>query len=117
MSRDARSYVIVLGSALLLVTAGCSRHTTPGTTTTTLPSSTGTPVVVASPAASPSVASNGAVHHMISGEVTDVDRNSGKVNIRASDGSKVQVILPPLAVATTNKGDRASIDVNIGPAR
>jgi hypothetical protein len=29
----------------------------------------------------------------------------------------VQVMLPPLAVATTNKGDRASIDVNIGPAR
>jgi hypothetical protein len=25
--------------------------------------------------------------------------------------------LPPLAVATTKKGDRASIDVTIGPAR
>ena len=50
-------------------------------------------------------------------QITDVDRNSGRVDIRASDGSKVQVILPPLAVATTNKGDRASIDVTIGPAR
>jgi len=25
--------------------------------------------------------------------------------------------LPPLAVATANKGDRASIDITIGPAR
>jgi hypothetical protein len=57
------------------------------------------------------------VHHMVTGEVTDVDRNSGKVSILASDGSKLQVILPPLAVATANKGDRASIDVTIGPAR
>jgi len=53
----------------------------------------------------------------VTGEITNVDRNSGKVDIRSSDGSKVQVILPPLAVATTNKGDRASIDVTIGPAR
>jgi len=53
----------------------------------------------------------------VTGEITHVDRNSGKVDIRSSDGSKVQVILPPLAVATTNKGDRASIDVTIGPAR
>jgi hypothetical protein len=80
-----------------------------------LPSSTGTPVIVSSPAPSASVA--GGVHHTIMGEVTDVDRNSGKVQIRASDGSKVQVILPPLAVATTNKGDRASLDVSIAPGR
>jgi hypothetical protein len=68
------------------------------------------PVVMASPGppANPSV---------VTGEITAVDRNSGKVDIRASDGSKVQLILPPLAVATTNKGDRASIDVTIGPAR
>jgi hypothetical protein len=118
MSRDARLFVIVLGSALLLVTAGCARHNTPGTTTTTLPSSTtGTPVVVSSAAPSAAAPAAGAVHHTINGEVTDVDRNSGKVSIRASDGSKVQVLLPPLAVATTNKGDRASIDVNIGPVR
>jgi hypothetical protein len=114
---DARSCVVVLSSALLLFTAGCARHKTPGTTTTTLPSSTGTPVVLTSPAPSAAVAGTGAVHHLINGEVTDVDRNSGKVNIRASDGSKVQVILPPLAVATTNKGDRASLDVTIAPAR
>jgi hypothetical protein len=68
------------------------------------------------PLASPSVA-GGVVRHVVTGEITDVDRNSGKVDIRASDGSKVQVILPPLAVATTNKGDRASIDVTIGPVR
>jgi hypothetical protein len=76
------------------------------------------PVVMASPGppANPSVA-GGVVHHVVTGEITAVDRNSGKVDIRASDGSKVQLILPPLAVATTNKGDRASIDVTIGPAR
>jgi len=108
----------VLGVGLLLVAVGCASRTTPGTTTTTLPSSTGAPVVVTSPGqpATPSV-TGGAVHHVVTGEITDVDRNSGRVDIRASDGSKVQVILPPLAVATTKKGDRASIDVTIGPAR
>jgi hypothetical protein len=117
----------VLGIGLLLVTVGCAKPAqTPGTTTTTLPSSTGTPVIVTSPgpSANPSVAggvvhhvAGGVVHHVVTGEITDVDRNSGKVDIRASDGSKVQLILPPLAVATTNKGDRASINVTIGPAR
>jgi hypothetical protein len=107
----------ILGTGLLLLTVGCARHTTPGTTTTTLPSSTGTPVVVTSPGSSnPSVA-GGMVHHVVTGEITDVDRNSGRVDILASDGSKVHLVLPPLAVATTNKGDRASIDVTIGPAR
>ena len=112
------SRLTVLGPGLLLIAVGCASHPTPGTTTTTLPSSTGTPVVMTSPAASasPSVA-GGVVHHVVTGQITDVDRNSGRVDIRASDGSKVQVILPPLAVATTNKGDRASIDVTIGPAR
>ena len=108
----------VLGTGLLLVAVGCAQHSTPGQTTTTLPSSTGAPVVMTSPGppANPSVA-GGVVHHVVTGEITAVDRNSGKVDIRASDGSKVQVVLPPLAVATTNKGDRASIDVTIGPAR
>ena len=108
----------VLGTGLLLVAVGCAQHTTPGATTTTLPSSTGAPVVMTSPGppANPSVA-GGVVHHVVTGEITDVDRNSGRVAIRASDGSKVQIILPPLAVATTQKGDRASIDVTIGPTR
>src|SRR5689334_4712182 len=108
----------LLNVGLLLVAVGCASRTTPGQTTTTLPSSTGAPVVMTSPGppAHPSVA-GGVVHHVVTGEITDVDRNSGKVDIRASDGSKVQVILPPLAVATTNKGDRASIDVTIGPVR
>src|SRR5262249_61293398 len=107
-----------LGTGLLLVSVGCAGHTTPGTTTTTLPSSAGTPVIVSSPgpSANPTVV-GGVVHHIVTGEITDVDRNSGKVGIRASDGSKVQLVLPPLAVATTNKGDRASIDVTIGPGR
>ena len=111
-------HLSVLGTGLLLVAAGCA-HTTPaGTTTTTLPASSGQPVVMSSPA-QPGNAPVGAgvVRHNFTGEITDVDRNSGKVDIKASDGSKVQVILPPLAVATTNKGDRASIDVTIGPAR
>ena len=108
----------VLGTGLLLIAAGCAEHSTPGQTTTTLPSSTGAPVVMTSPGppANPNLA-GGVVRHVVTGEITDVDRNSGKVDIRSSDGSKVQVILPPLAVATTKKGDRASIDVTIGPAR
>ena len=108
----------MMGTGLLLVAVGCAQHTTPGQTTTTLPSSTGAPVVMTSPGppANPSVA-GGVVHHVVTGEITDVDRNSGRVDIRASDGSKVQVILPPLAVATTKKGDRASMDVTIGTAR
>src|SRR5215468_9887385 len=108
----------VLGTGLLLVAVGCANHSTPGSTTTTLPSSTGAPVVMTSPGppANPSVA-GGVVRHVVTGEITDVDRNSGKVEIRSSDGSKVQVILPPLAVATTKKGDRASIDITIGPTR
>jgi hypothetical protein len=119
--------LMVFGAGLLLLTAGCASHSkAPGTTTTTLPTSTGTPVVVTSPSASapvgvtspaPSATVAAGVHHTVTGEVTDVDRNSGKVHILASDGSKIQVILPPLAVATANKGDRASIDVMIGPAR
>jgi hypothetical protein len=119
--------LVVFGAGLLLLTAGCASHSkAPGTTTTTLPTSTGTPVVVTSPSAgttvavtppAPSASVAGGVHHMVTGEVTDVDRNSGKVNILASDGSRIQVILPPLAVATANKGDRAAIDVTIGPAR
>jgi hypothetical protein len=130
MSRDVfdrqwkHTYLMALGTGLLLVSGGCASHSkTPGTSTTTLPSSTGTPVVVTSPSAGttvavmPSASVTGGVHHMVTGEVTDVDRNSGKVSILASDGSKIQVILPPLAVATANKGDRASIDVTIGPAR
>ena len=115
--KHAKAYLIVLGATVLLLAAGCAKHKPAGTTVTTLPSTAGTPVIVSSGAPSAGVATAGAVHHVINGEVTDVDRNSGKVNIRASDGSKVQVILPPLAVATANKGDRASIDVQIGPAR
>ena len=80
------------------------------------------PVVVMSPStgapvAVPAAPAPAGVHHVIGGEVTDVDRNSGRVDIRASDGSKIHVLLPPLAVATTKKGDRASIDVTIGPTR
>jgi hypothetical protein len=110
------SRLIILGTGLLLVTVGCVHREPAGTTTTTLPTSTGTPVVVSSGPGTPSTVS-GAVRHVVTGEITDVDRNSGKVDIRAADGSKVQIVLPPLAVATTKKGDRASIDVTIGPAR
>jgi len=109
--------LVVLSTGLVLLAAGCAHHRTAGTTTTTLPTSSGTPVVVTSPSSPSAAVASGGVHHLVTGEVTDVDRNSGKVSIKASDGSKVQVMLPPLAVATTNKGDRASIDVTIAPAR
>ena len=108
----------VLGTGLLLVGVGCAHRPPTGATTTTIPSSAGTPVVVTSPAGSAGAsAPAGTVHHVVTGQITDVDRNSGKVDIRSTDGSKVQVVLPPLAVASTNKGDCASIDVTIGPAR
>ena len=113
----AKTHLIVLGAIVLVLTAGCAKQKPAGATVTTLPSTAGTPVVVSSGVPSAGVATAGSVHHVINGEVTDVDRNSGKVNIRASDGSKVQIILPPLAVATANRGDRASIDVRLGPAR
>jgi uncharacterized lipoprotein YajG len=57
--RPTKSYVMVLGRSLLLL-AGCAKHSTSGTTTTTLPSSTGTPVVVTSPGPSAAAAGNGA---------------------------------------------------------
>ena len=107
----------VLGTGLLLVTVGCVHREPAGSTTTTLPTSSGAPVVLSSPGSSGTPSAAGAVHHIVTGEITAVDRNSGKVDIRTTDGSKVQVVLPPLAVATTNKGDRASIDVTIGPGR
>ena len=116
--KPTKPHLIVICATGLLLTAGCAQQRpAAGTTVTTLPSTAGTPVIVSSGAPSAGIATAGAVHHVISGEVTDVDRNSGKVNIRAADGAKVEVILPPLAVATTNKGDRASIDVKLGPAR
>jgi hypothetical protein len=123
--KQLKTHLVMLGATVLLIASGCAKHKTPGTTTTVLPATTaGTPVVVSSGAPSAAVAAGGSVHHVVSGEVTDVDRNSGKsigtavrVNIRASDGSKVQVILPPLAVATANKGDRASLEITIGPPR
>jgi hypothetical protein len=97
------TYLMALGTGLLLVTGGCASHSSP---------SAGTTVAV-----TPSASVAGGVDHMVTGEVTDVDRNSGKVSFLASDGSKIQLILPPLAVATANKGDRASINITIGPAR
>jgi hypothetical protein len=83
--------LIVMGTGLLLVAVGCAQHMMPGTTTTTLPSSIGAPVVITSPgpSANPSVAGGSSITSL-------------------SDGSKVQVILPPLVVATTKK---------VGPAR
>jgi hypothetical protein len=37
------------------------------------------------------IVAGGVVHHAVTGEITDVDRNSGRVDMRASDGSKVPV--------------------------
>src|SRR5438876_11612718 len=79
-----------LGTGLLLVAVGCSSHTTPGQTTTTLPSSTGAPVVMTTspgPSANPSVA-GGVVHHVVTGATRHVDRNSGRVDMRAPHGTK-----------------------------
>jgi hypothetical protein len=95
----------ILGTGLLLVAVGRAEHSTPGQTTTTLPSSTGAPVVMTSPGppANPNLA-GGVVHHVVTGEITDVDRNSGRVDIRASDGSKVQSHLAPVGGSDDEEG-------------
>ena len=106
----------------------------PGQTTTTLPASSGRPVVIAEPGgagrpvvvdqsrtpgqvmvADPSAAARGQVHHKVSGRVTDINRNSGQVTIRTPEGGSMKLTLPPLAVASIRKGDDVSVNVVVAP--
>jgi hypothetical protein len=109
--QTARMMVPVV--ALLAVT-GCA-HVHRGSagsasrTETTLDQN-GQPVTIA-PSASP----RGVVHQTVTGEVRKVDRNRGEVTVRTADGKNAKFVLPPLAVATVNKGDRASFDITFTP--
>ena len=82
-------------------------------TTTTIPASGGQQVVIAESTSSP----RGQVRHQLAGRVSEVDRNKGEVTVRSSDGSKVKIVLPPLAVANMREGDDVSLDVLVTPRR
>ena len=100
----------------LLWAAGCASTTrteTAGTTTTTLPTPSGQPVVITQPG--PSAAVRGEVRHQVTGRVTEIERNASEVTIRTPDGSKVTLKLPPMAVATVREGDTVNLDVTIVP--
>ena len=104
----------------------------PGQTITTLPASTGAPVVIAEPGgarrvvdqsrtpgqvvvAEPSAAARGQVNHKVTGRVTDINRNSGQITIRTPEGGSMKLILPPLAVASIREGDDVGVNVLVAP--
>jgi hypothetical protein len=95
---------------LAMSTAACATGPQP-VTTTTMPTTGGQQIVVAEPA--PAV--RGQVRHLVTGRVTDIDRNDGEVTVRSSDGGKTTLVLPPLAVANMREGDDVSIDVLVTP--
>jgi hypothetical protein len=82
-------------------------------TTTTIPASGGQQVMIAESGSSP----RGQVRHQLAGRITDVERNKGEVTVRSGDGSKVKIVLPPLAVANMREGDDVSLDVLVTPRR
>jgi hypothetical protein len=82
-------------------------------TTTGIPASGGQQVVIAESGSSP----RGQVRHQLAGRITDVERNKGEVTVRSGDGSKVKIVLPPLAVANMWEGDDVSLDVLVTPRR
>ena len=100
--------------AVAISVTGCGTGTGTGqrsATTTTIPASGGQQVVIAESAGSP----RGQVRHQLAGRITDVERNKGEVTVRSADGSKVKIVLPPLAVANMREGDDVSLDVLVTP--
>jgi hypothetical protein len=83
------------------------------TTTTTIPAAGGQQVVIAEPAG----AVRGQVRHQVAGRITDVERDNGEITVRSGDGSKVKLVLPPMAVANMREGDDVSVDVLVTPRR
>ena len=104
-------------AAMAISVTACGTGTTgtgqPSATTTTIPASGGQQVVIAESGSSP----RGQVRHQLAGRITDVERNKGEVTVRSSDGSKVKIVLPPLAVANMREGDDVSLDVLVTPRR
>jgi hypothetical protein len=67
-------------------------------------------------AAQPSASVGGLVNHKVTGRVTDINRNSGQITIRTPEGGKMNLVLPPLAVASIREGDDVAVDVSVNPA-
>jgi len=78
-----------------------------------MPVTGGQQVVIAEPGGSP----RGQVRHQLVGRITDIERNKGEVTVRSGDGSKIKLVLPPLAVANMREGDDVSLDVLVTPRR
>ncbi len=105
-----RLSVILVTAATLSACATKER----GATTTTIPAAGGQTVVIGE---SSSAATRGEVRHRVAGRVTDIERNSGEITVRASDGSRLKLLLPPMAAATIREGDDVSLDVLVTPRR
>jgi hypothetical protein len=111
MWRTVATVAVTLG----VTACGTGQQSAPTTsaTTTTIPASGGQQVVIAESASSP----RGQVRHQVAGRITDVERNKGEVTVRSGDGSKVKIVLPPLAVANMREGDDVTLDVLVTPRR
>ncbi len=109
LRRQAR---MIATMALGMSIAACGTGQRP-VTTTTIPATGGQQVVIAEPAGSP----RGQVRHQVAGRITDVERNNGEITVRSGDGSKMKLLLPPLAVANMREGDDVSVDVVVTPRR
>jgi hypothetical protein len=105
--------VAPVGALMLGVTACGTGSPTPSATTTTIPATGGQQVVIGESGSSP----RGQVRHQLAGRITDIERNNGEVTVRSGDGSKVKIVLPPLAVANMREGDDVSLDVLVTPRR
>ena len=108
--------IAAVAVAIVVTACGTGRQSasTPSATTTTIPATGGgQQVVIAEPGGTP----RGQVHHQLAGRITDIERNKGEVTVRSADGSKVKLVLPPLAVANMREGDDVSLDVLVTPRR
>ena len=101
-------------AALMIGVTACGTGSpTTSATTTTIPATGGQQVVIGESGGSP----RGQVRHQLAGRITDIERNKGAVTVRSADGSKVKIVLPPLAVANMRDGDDVSLDVLVTPRR
>ena len=108
MNRFAKCFLVL--AVPVVVGTGCATSDrVGGTTTTTLPAAGGGHVVIASPA-------RGVVKHTIVGKVTRIERGDNELTVETSDGSKVELKLPPIALASIRDGDQVSLDVTVNPA-
>jgi hypothetical protein len=66
-----------------------------------------------SPAASPTSGFTG--RHTMTGEVTDIDAASGRVQLRTGEG-ELHLHFPPGALQNVKRGDRLSVELAVRPA-